>query len=107
MPRAIKNDGGKTFRRVKRPLLAVCMQEKRRERCGHLLNDLKSNGNHIVILSDEKNFMLDPVANKEIDRVVSFGQDVSEVRKVSMTKHLASEIMFGVVASDGQKMPTV
>ena len=38
------------------------------------------------------------------DRVVSFGQDISDVRYVTTTKHPASVMMLGVVASNGEKM---
>ena len=41
------------------------------------------------------------------DRVVTYGNDVSEHCRVSATKHPASIMMFGVVASNGEKMPPV
>ena len=47
------------------------------------------------------------MVNKQNDRVVSFGQDVSEVRNISTTKHPVSVTMLGVVASNGEKMPPV
>ena len=40
---------------------------------------------------------MDPVINKQNDRVVSFGQDISGVRYVSTTKHPAYAMMLGVV----------
>ena len=39
--------------------------------------------------------------------MVSFGKDISELRNVSTTKHPASVMMLGVVASNREKMPTV
>jgi hypothetical protein len=105
--RAVKKEGGKSLRCVERPLLTDRMRDQRRERCRRLLNDLKSHGNRILIFSDEKTFTVDPVFNKQNDRVVSFGQDVSKVRYVSTTKHPASVMMLGVVASNGEKMPPV
>ena len=39
--------------------------------------------------------------------IQSFGQDISELRNVSTTKHPASVMMLGVVASNGEKMPPV
>ena len=51
--------------------------------------------------------MVDPVVNKQNERVVSFGKDISEVRNVSTTKHPASVMMLGVVASNGEKMHPV
>ena len=80
------------------------LRKRRLERCRRLL---KSNGNRILIFSDEKTFTVDPVINKQNDRVVSFGQDISTVRYVTTTKHPASVMMLGVVASNGEKMPPV
>ena len=50
---------------------------------------------------------MDPVIHKQNDRVVNFGQDISGVRYVSTTKHLASAMMLSVVASNGEKMPSM
>jgi len=105
--RAVKSEGGKSLKRLKRPLLTPAMVHKRHERCSRLLNDMKSHGNRVVIFSDEKTFTVDPVINKQNDRVVSFGQDISDVRYVTTTKHPASVMMLGVVASNGEKMPPV
>ena len=63
--------------------------------------------NHIIIFSDGKTFTVNPVINKQNDCVVSFGQDVSEIRNVSTTKHPASVMMLGFVASKGEKMSSV
>ena len=80
------------------------MIRKQQERCTSLLNYLKSHGNQVIIFSDEKTFTTDPVINKQNDRVVSFGQDISGICYVSTTKHPASAMMLGVVASNGEKM---
>ena len=48
----------------------------------------------------EKTFNVDPACNKQNDRVVMFENDISEHRKVSTAKHLASIMLFGVVASN-------
>ena len=66
-----------------------------------LLNDVKSHGKRGVL------FAYSVVNNKQNDRVVSFGQDISGVRYVCTTKHPASVMMLGVVASNGEKMPPV
>ena len=95
--RAVKSEGGKSLMRLKRPLLTSTMAKKRQERCTRIFNDLKSHGNRVIIFSDEKTFTVDPVINKQNDRVVSFGQDISGVRYVSTTKHPASAMMLGVV----------
>ena len=89
-----------------KPLLSTAMLQKHRERCRHLLNDFKSHGNRIIIFSDEKTFTEYPVVNKQNERVVSFGKDISKVH-ISTTKHLASVMMLGVVASNGEKIPPV
>ena len=83
------------------------MKQKRLERGNRLINDLKNHGNRIVIFSHEKTFSVDPVVNKQNDRIVSFGQDISELRNVSTTKHPASVMMLGVVTSNRLKMPPV
>jgi len=105
--RAVKIEGGKSFKLVKKPLLTPGTKQKRLDRAKILLNNLKNHGNRVVIFSDEKTFTVDPVMNKQNDRVVSFGQDVSEYRNVSTTKHPASVMMLGVVASNGLKMPPI
>ena len=45
--------------------------------------------------------------NKQNDRVVSFGQDISSHLHSSTTKHPASLMMLGVIVSTGDKMPPV
>ena len=105
--RAVKSEGGKSLKRPKRPLLTSTMVKKRQERCTRLLNDLKSHSDRVIIFSDEKTFTVDLAINKQNDRVVSFGQDISGVRYASTTKHPASAMMLDVVASNGKKMPSV
>ena len=105
--RVVKKMGGKSLRRSRKPLLSAAMVQKRLERSTLLLNDLKDHGNRVLIFSDEKTFTVDPVFNKQNDRVVTFGNDVSEHRRMSTTKHPASIMMLGVVASNGEKMPPV
>ena len=70
------------------------------------MNDLKSYGN-FLIFPDEKTFTVDPVFNRQNDRVVCCGNDVFNHQRVSTTKHPASVMMLGVVASNGVKMPPV
>ena len=62
-----------------------------------MLNDLKSHGNGILIISDKNNF------NKQTDRVATFENDTSEHRSVSPNP--ASTMMLGGVTSNGEKMP--
>ena len=105
--RAIKNGGGKSLRLLKKPFLNRLMIQKRLERSTRFLNDMENHGNRILVFSDEKRFTVDSVFNKQNDRVATFGKDISEIRKVSTTKHPASVMMLGVVASNGEKMPPV
>ena len=83
----VKSMRRKSLRRSKKPLLSAAMIHKRLERSTRLLNDLKSHGNRILIFSDEKTFTVDPVFNRQNDRAVSFGNDVSNHKRVSTTKH--------------------
>lgn len=105
--RAVKKAGGKSLRHVKRPLLSQKHRETRLKRCKLLLNSIKHNGNRIVIFSDEKTFTVDPVINNQNDRVVCFDKSEYGIRNVTTTKHPASVMMLGVVASNGEKMPPV
>lgn len=84
--RAVKIEMGKNLKRAKKPLLTAAMKQKRFERCNHILNDLKNHGDRIVIFSDEMTFTVDSVMNKQNDRIVSFGQNISELQIVSKTK---------------------
>ena len=47
------------------------------------------------------------ILSKQINRVVRFRNDVSQHRRVSTTKHPASIMMVGIVASNAKKMPPV
>ncbi|QQP51100.1 Putative transposable element, partial [Caligus rogercresseyi] len=69
---------------------AVKAADLRLDRCRRILSDLKHNG-------DRKTFTVDPVYNKQNDRVICFGN----------TKHPASVMMLGIVASTGDKMPPI
>lgn len=102
--KAVKKAGGKSLRMVERPLLTQRHHELREERCKRMLADIKHNGNRIIVYSDEKTFTVDPVYNKQNDRVISFGKTPPNMRSVSKTKHPASVMMLGIVASTGDKM---
>lgn len=68
---------------------------------------MKHRSDRVIFFSDEKTFTVDPVVNKRTDRVVCFEDSPSELRHVTRTKHPASVMMLGVVASTGEKMPPV
>ena len=83
------------------------MIQKRLERSTRFFNDMKNHGNRILVFSDEKRFTDDPVFSNQNDRVATFGKDISEILKLSTTKHPASVMMLGVVVSNGEKMQPV
>ena len=60
-----------------------------------------------LFFSDENIFTVDPVFNKQNDRVVTFGNDVSKHRRVSSIKYPASIMMLGFLALNGEKMTPV
>ena len=104
----VKEMGENSLRRFRKPLLSAAMVQNCLERSTSLLKDLKNHGNRILILSDEKTFTFIPGFNKQNDRVATFENDVSEHCRLSTTKYPASILMlFGVVASNGEKMPPV
>ncbi|XP_059079978.1 uncharacterized protein LOC131878096 [Tigriopus californicus] len=105
--RMVKSAGGKSLRKVQRLLLSKGHQEVRVQRCGRLLNDLKHHGNWAIFFSDKKTFMVDPVFNKQNDRIICFSKDQASIRNVTKTKHPASVMMLGVVASTGDKMAPI
>jgi hypothetical protein len=84
-------------------------KEKRLEKCRNLVNLLKTK-KPIILFSDEKVFDVDSVSNSRLDRYVS-AQKMEEVpdniKYKFQTKHPASTMMFGLVSSDGKKMPPV
>lgn len=101
---AINSDlGFKSFVRTPRHLLTKSMQEKRLERCQKVLGFLKRNGSTVRVFSDEKIFTVDAVVNRRNDRYIAASR--AEVKGIFRTKHPAQVMVFGVVASDGKKMP--
>ena len=110
MRRVIKDDLHPSSRaRVKRHLITERVQELRVSRSKRLLSVLKK-GRMIILFSDEKLFSIDSVSNSRTDRFISAKklEDVPENVKFSFqTKHPAGVMMFGLVASNGLKMPPV
>ena len=101
--RMIKTTRRKSLKRSRKPLLSAAMVQKRLDRVFRLFND----GNLILVFSNRKTFTVDSVFNKQNDRAATFGNDVSEHRRVSTTMHPAFFMMPGVLASNGGKMPLV
>lgn len=106
--RSVKEDGGKSLVMLAKPLLTPAIKENHLQRCKGLINDLKSSHpNRVIIFSDEKTWTVDPVRNRKNDRFIAFGKVDLSKRTVTTTKHPASIMSLGFVASNGQAMPLV
>lgn len=106
--RAVAKVGGKSRVIVERPLLTPAIRTKRLERCQMLVNDLKSApAGRVIIFSDEKTWTVDPVRNRRNDRYLSLGEEDASARTLSTTKHPASVMSLGFVASNGAVMPLI
>ena len=102
--RAVNEDlDMKSYVRTVRNLLTTRFRALRAERCPKLLNHLKHKGGHVHVFLDEKNYVVDEVANKQNTRIIAF--EPSEVPPVMQSKNPASVMVFAVVASDGKVMP--
>ena len=93
----------KSYTRTPKHLLTTAMKEKRLERCKKITTWLKKNPSIVMIFSDEKIFTVDAVLNRRNDRYIA--ESKAEVKGTFRTKHPAQVMTFGVVASDGKKMP--
>jgi transposase len=100
--------GVKSRARVKKHLVTQVSQDKRLEKAKNLVNMLKEKSHPVILFSDEKIFDVDSVSNSRMDRFLSadkFGDVPAHIKFKYQTKHPASIMMFGLVASDGKKMP--
>ena len=113
--RAVRNDLNGQFLVRKRVLL---LSEKnitaRLKRCRSLVNHLKyAHLGRIIFFSDEKNFCFDPVRNSRNVRYIrlegsKIDEDVSTAAKfITKTKHPASLMFLGAVASTGETSPPI
>ena len=98
------------MRRIKVPLVSAEGREKRAKRAAALVNDLKSAGpGRIIFFSDEKNFVVDPVFNPQNDRFIRLEDPPSAMgdrcRFMPRSKHPASVMFLGAVASTGEVSP--
>ena len=90
---------------VERPMLKPAIRAKRLDRCQMLVNDLKSApATRVIILSDDKTWIVDPVITRKNDRYSSFGESGCSLSK---TKHAASVTSLGFVAFNGAVMPLI
>lgn len=111
MRRIVKSDlKMKSRARVKVPLLTEAQKATRLQRSKVLINDMKHAApGRTILFSDEKIFTVDVCNNRRNDRWI--GNDPANVpdavKYTNSTKHPASVMVFGLVASDGKKMPPV
>ena len=109
------------------PLISEEGRKNRQNRARGLLNSLKESGHpgRIVFFSDEKNFVVDQTFNPQNDRYICFYDDsdeeqeqeqeeaagdvpaaaVSRPKYVARSKHPASAMYWGAVASTGEISP--
>ncbi len=108
--RRMANDiGAKSLVKLRVPLLSEMQKTRRLEHSQALLDELKRRPEDTVFFfSDEKNFLLEPVHNRRNDRVLQFkGEEDVPERLVRHTKHPASLMFLGVVASTGHVSPPI
>lgn len=106
--RIVKKAGGKSLVLGRKPLLSEKAKKSRFDRAKKLLNQLKNNGDRVIFFSDEKTFNVDPAINRRNDRFVDLGHNPEDPRRtVSRTKHPASVMFLGVIASTGEVSPSV
>ena len=104
--RAVHEDLGlASYVRRTRHLLTTKQKEARVTRGKKLVNWMKHHSSTVKIFSDKKRFDVDQSRNRQNDRFLA--QSPSEVPPIHSTKHPASCMMLGVVASDGKKMPPI
>jgi inhibitor of nuclear factor kappa-B kinase subunit alpha len=101
--------GAKSFARTQKFLLTDRLKALRLERCKAILAILKKK-TPVILFSDEKYFTVDPVLNSRTDRFITKkkAKDTpAAIRSVQKSKHPAQVMMFGLVSSNGLKMPPV
>ena len=97
------------------PLISADGRERRASRALGLINTLKSSPpGQIIFVSDEKNFVVDPVYNPQNDRYISFkdldgtmGDAGDPGKYVGRSKHPAGAMFLGAVASTGETSPPI
>jgi transposase-like protein len=102
----LKMVGKKSLVRPPVPLLTERLINLRLERSKKLLNKLKKMDPETVkIFSDKKIFTVDQAYNRRNDRVIV--EQGTPAMPVNRTKHPASVMVLGIVASDGKKPPPI
>ena len=101
---AVKKDLGlRSYTRTPRHLLTQSMKIRRLERCKKVLKYVKTCKDTVLVFSDEKIFTVDAVLNRRNDRYLA--KSTADVQGTYRTKHPAQVMVFGVIGSDGKKMP--
>lgn len=101
--------GTRSLARTPNFLLTDRLKGLRLERSRRILNVLKKKTPNILF-SDEKYFTVDPVSNSRHNRFITKQrtEEVPEAIRISQkSKHPAAVMVFGLVASNGLKMPPV
>ncbi len=89
-----------------RQLLMDTMKKTRVEKGRKLLSCLHHNGLTVWIFSYKKNWTVDQARNSRNDRYLAYRvHKAHPPPPIASTKHLASTMMPGVVASDGKLIP--
>ena len=113
--RAVRNDlNDQSLVKKCVPLLSEKNITVRLKRCRNLVNHLKyAHSGRIIFFSDKKNFCLDPVRNNCNDRYIRLeGSEVDEnvptaAKFITKTKHPASLMFLGAVASTDEALPPI
>jgi transposase len=102
--KAVHQDLGlKLYVRTPRHLLTDSMKARRLERARKVMGYIRRHGSTVRIFSDEKIFVVDAVINRRNGQCLAKSKD--NVAGTFRTKHPAQVMVFGVVASDGKRMP--
>ncbi len=106
--RNIKKAGEKSLMVVEKPILTQKIRSEHLQHCKGLLNNLKSApANRVIIFSDEKTWTVDPVRNHQNDWYIAFGPVEDDANVILTTKHPASIMSLGFMASSGKPMPLI
>lgn len=101
--------GAKSLSRTKSFLLTDRLKTLKKERSKKLLSVLKKKS-PVILFTDEKYFTVDQVQNSRTDRYITTlrVKDVPDhIRTIQKSKHPSQLMMFGLIASNGLKMPPV
>ncbi len=104
--RAVKELGYTSYAQPVAHLVTDQQKVTRVERCRGLINQLKR-GPGVVFFTDEKVFVQDAHVNRRNSRILARSPDERDDHVMFRTKHPVSVMVFGLVASDGKKMPLI